>query len=274
MNIDNIIYLKNVLGDEEAKKYLKADEERLKILVEVLKKTSIKRILDTGMLNKFCNRIAYAKYGKVYARVLCAVGKFKITTEIPFEYLMFVLEYIDGADNDEIKYKKIFERINKFSEFCSIVYDYNEHLKSLVEKEIDDANMDKITIDKFIQSGGTLEELINVINKCEIEDFNRDTKIPVSLLETMKNERYEVSICQIGYLVSLMSSLNLGKKTQVELLEVYYNGLEQSKKNGFSTDSLVVENKPKLYKLLKNKGLIANILENEMDNEPVKQIKM
>lgn len=35
-----------------------------------------------------------------------------------------------------------------------------DRLKMLVEKEIEDANKDKITIDEFIQNGGSLEELI------------------------------------------------------------------------------------------------------------------
>ena len=274
MNIKDIVYLKDVLGEEEARKYLKADEEKIKILVEVLKKTDIKNMINTDNFNDFCNKIAYAKYGKVYARVLCAIGKFDIVGELPISYKMFLLYYIDGGYNDEDIYKQLFEWINDFHLFTNFSFNYNEHLKSLVQKEIAAANEDKITIDNFIKNGGSLEELIAVIKNCEITDFNKDTKIPVSLLETMKHEKYEVSICQIGFQVSQLSSLNLGKKTEQELLETYYAGLEQSKNNGFSTDVLVVENKPRLYKFLKSKGLIANDIENERNNESVKHIKM
>ena len=274
MNVNNIIYLKDALGCEEARKYLKADEERLKILVEVLMKTDIKNMINTDMFNDFCNKIAYAKYGKVYARVLCAVGKFKIDNGLPIAYRMFLLWYIEGGYNNEIKYEELFEWINDFKEFSPLVFNYDEHLKSLVQKEIDAANEDKITIDNFIKNGGSLEELIAVIKNCEITDFNKDTKIPVSLLETMKHEKCEVSICQIGFLVSLLSNLNLDKKTEKELLETYYDGLKQSKNNGFSTDVLVVENKPRLYKFLKSKGLIANDIENGINyNKDVKELK-
>lgn len=274
MNIKDIIYLKDVLGEKETKKYLKADEGRIKILVQVLKKTNIKNILNSNMLNEFCNKIAYAKYGKIYARVLIAVGKFKVVGELPIAYRMFLVYYIDKGYNNETKYKELFEWINDFKEFSPLVFNYDEHLKSLVQNEIDVANEDKITVDKFIQNGGSLEELIDVIKNCEITDFNKDTKIPVSLLKTLKHEKYEVSICQIDFLVSLLSSLNLGKKTEQELLESYYAGLEQSKNNGFSTDVLIVENKPRLYKLLKSKGLIANDLENEINHsKDVKELK-
>ena len=247
MNIDNIVYLKNILGEDEVKKYLTADEEKRKMLVKVLKKTSI-------------------------SRVLCVMGKFKVGVEIPFEYQMFLIDYMNLGYNHEMEYKKLFQRVKNFAEFLPIIFEYHEQIELLVEQEIETVNEDKITIDEFMKNGGSVEALIDVLLKGEIKDFNGNTRIPVFLLET-NIKKYVVNIPQIGYLVSIMSSLDLGKETQRELLEVYYKGLEQSKQNGFSTDSLMVEDKPRLYRLLKNRGLTANVLETKRDNLYVKRLK-
>lgn len=74
-------------------------------------------------------------------------------------------------------------------------------------------------------------------------------------------------------MVALLSSLNVDENTATEVLEVYYEGLEQGKQNGFSTNVLIVENRPNLYKLLKSRGLTANVIENEKDNDCTKQLK-
>lgn len=85
-------------------------------------------------------------------------------------------------------------------------------------------------------------------------------------------EKYEVKCQEIGYLVATLSHLDINKKTQSELLEVYYDSLKQGIQNGFSTDTLVVENKPNLYILLNSQGLIASTLESKVNHKNIKQL--
>lgn len=265
MNTADIICLKNTLGEAEARKYLKADEEKIKILVKILKKTSVKRILDTDIFNEFCNKIIFGKYGKIYADVLCDIGKFNIGTRIPIKYQLFLINYINYGYNNEKKYKALFKDIEKFNEISSTSFDY-EFTRILVEHEIKNTNKDKITIHEFLRSGGSLEELIDIMSKCEIKDFNLDTKIPVNDLKTINQEKFEASISQINYLVMKLPTLNMGKKTKIELLEVYYQEIVQKSQNNNQTDILILQNKPNLYKYLKRNGFIANILEVEKEN--------
>lgn len=70
-----------------------------------------------------------------------------------------------------------------------------------------------------------------------------------------------------------MHSLNLGKKTEQKLLENYYEYLQQNKKNDLKMTTFVIENKPRLYKLLKERGFMTINLDDKKDNMINKQLK-
>ncbi len=70
-----------------------------------------------------------------------------------------------------------------------------------------------------------------------------------------KNPLYQTKIPEIGFLVSIMSHLNLNQETEKELLETYYAGLEQNMKDEFTSEHIIVKNKPQLFKLLNKQHL-------------------
>jgi len=255
MNISNFIYLKDILGDDEVKRYLGVDSKKIILLVDILKKTKIKEILQFSVLCEFCNRILYGIYGDVFGKMLVLVGDLSCFSYVPLKYFLLLEKYVRIGYCNEEEYRKIVKEITLFSK-QDLTYE------ELLEQEIKIAK-EETTIDKFIKNNGSMDELVSILSLIELEEFDLQTKIPVSLVKSVEKERYEVDRVQIGFLVSMMSTLKLGKELEIELLEVYYKGLEFGRKNGFSTNVLIVENKPKLYRFLKEKGYIANIIKEE-----------
>ncbi len=261
MNINDITYLQNILGEEEARRCLKAEESRIKLLVQVLKKTSLKRELTPRTFQELCNKILYGKYGVVFSNLLCNIGKFPVGKPFPDTYRLLCAYYLkDGYRNEKI-YREMFSpymMIELRKKFPNMINDLL--IEQLMEQEIAAANQEKITIGDFLKEGGSLEELVHVLKDNDLKDFNMNTKIPCLKLQSMKEEYYQVSISQITYLISRLASLQIGRKLTEELMEVYQQGMDQEKENGFATDTLVVKNKPKLYRYLNSRGYIATPL--------------
>lgn len=72
---------------------------------------------------------------------------------------------------------------------------------------------------------------------------------------TNKVNEYKVCRYQIGYLVSLLSP-NTPQELAKELLETYYDILEQCKINGFAKEEYIVNGKPHLYNFLNENDMV------------------
>lgn len=177
MKLEDIVYLRNVLGEEVTSKLLNADEERISILSWLLKKCSIKNVLPMQKFQELCYKLAYGKYGKVFARVLDNIGTFNEDDIIAsIQYRKFIDAYLQNAWNDDHEYINLFEIVKKFDRF-TFKYDY-ESIMKLVHEEVRYANKQSITIGEFIENGGSLDQLINTLSNYEIKEFNTNTKVP------------------------------------------------------------------------------------------------
>lgn len=246
MKVENMRKLLKLLGEENAKKYMNVDNRKIESIILALHKTYISSMLSPIMLNKFCDRIIKGDYGEVYVDVLAQIGKIPITKENLQTYRSLLTEYMNTGYNTEKKYRELLDRISKQQKNFNFDFDY-EAVKLQMEKEIQKAKS-KTTVEKFLNNGGSLEELVTRLDFLQIEEFNEHTTIEEEF-------SYQVKIPEIGFLVSKISNLSLDKETEAELLETYYAGLEQNKSDGFASVLLTVRNKPRLFKLLNKQCL-------------------
>lgn len=74
----------------------------------------------------------------------------------------------------------------------------------------------------------------------------------------MQNEKQDVKIeiYKIGFLVSLLHTLELEQIVVKELLETYYNALEIGKTNGFMDTEIIISDKPNLIEFLLNQKIV------------------
>lgn len=74
----------------------------------------------------------------------------------------------------------------------------------------------------------------------------------------MQDEKQDVKIeiYKIGFLVSIIHTLDIENVVIKELLEVYYTGLEQGKLNGFSDTEIIINGKPNLIEFLLNQEIV------------------
>ena len=73
----------------------------------------------------------------------------------------------------------------------------------------------------------------------------------------MQDEKQDVKIeiYKIGFLVSIIHTLDIENVVIKELLEVYYSGLEQGKLNGFTDTEIIINDKPNLIEFLLNQEI-------------------
>lgn len=74
----------------------------------------------------------------------------------------------------------------------------------------------------------------------------------------MQDEKQDVKIeiYKIGFLVSIIHTLDIENVVIKELLEVYYSGLEQGKLNGFTDTEIIINDKPNLIEFLLNQEMV------------------
>ena len=74
----------------------------------------------------------------------------------------------------------------------------------------------------------------------------------------MQDEKQDVKIeiYKIGFLVSIIHTLDIENVVIKELLEVYYSGLEQGKLNGFTDTEIIINDKPNLINFLLNQETV------------------
>lgn len=74
----------------------------------------------------------------------------------------------------------------------------------------------------------------------------------------MQDEKQDVKIeiYKIGFLVSIIHTLDIENVVIKELLEVYYSGLEQGKLNGFTDTEIIISDKPNLINFLLNQEIV------------------
>lgn len=74
----------------------------------------------------------------------------------------------------------------------------------------------------------------------------------------MQDEKQDVKIeiYKIGFLVSIIHTLDIENVVIKELLEVYYSGLEQGKLNGFTDTEIIINDKPNLIEFLLNQEIV------------------
>ena len=159
----------------------------------------------------------------------------------------------------------------KKSGILKILTDFNldiDYLNNLVEAEIENVKKNKTTIRDFLNSGGSLDELINILVDNQVSNFSLDTKIPVLLQTPNELKEFKVDTSTLGFLVSIMSSKNWNDDLKKELITAYYDGLKFCKSNDFSNTILTIVGKPNLYRYLANHGfLVENVSNKEVKLE-------
>lgn len=81
----------------------------------------------------------------------------------------------------------------------------------------------------------------------------------------MQDEKQDVKIeiYKIGFLVSIIHTLDIENVVIKELLEVYYSGLEQGKLNGFTDTEIIISDKPNLINFFLNQEIVEFKLQEE-----------
>ena len=271
MKLKNIIYLNSILGENETQKYLQADEYRLSLLIDLLLHTKITTILEQKTLEEFCYKLTFGKYGIVLAELLPVYWKkIKKLTEKDYREIIDKFNYY-GYKNEK-NYLQIFNIIKLKYPNSKELYD-NYKIDILVQKEITSANIEKITVLDFFQNGGTLTDLKNILVMDNIFEFNLNTKITKPDINIDDNFEYEVDMSEIIFLSSTLytKTKEISSQAKKELLEIYYECLEQGKEIGFEQRILKIKGKPNLYKYLSQKGIVK---ENKLvinKNSPLKK---
>lgn len=271
MKLKNIIYLNSILGENETQKYLQADEYRLSLLIDVLLHTKITTILEQKTLEEFCYKLTFGKYGIVLAELLPVYcEKNKRIAEKDYREIIDNFNYY-GYKNEK-NYLQIFNIIKLKYQNSKELYD-NYKIDILVQKEITSANIEKITVLDFFQNGGTLTDLKNILVMDNIFEFNLNTKITKPDINIDDNFEYEVDMSEIIFLSSTLytKTKEISSQAKKELLEIYYECLEQGKEIGFEQRILKIKGKPNLYKYLSQKGIVK---ENKLvinKNSPLKK---
>jgi len=134
MYLEYYDFLENLLG-EDVKKFANANEDDLKYLINTLKYTNLKDILDLSTLKDLCYKIVYSKYKKSFVYVLWLVGHIDLSNEIPMTYQRFIYYYLDFGHNNAKKYKEIFKFIESFF-FAELSINYNDII-NLVDSEME-----------------------------------------------------------------------------------------------------------------------------------------
>ena len=71
-----------------------------------------------------------------------------------------------------------------------------------------------------------------------------------------EKQNVKIEIYKIGFLVSIIHTLDIENVVIKELLEVYYSGLEQGKLNGFTDTEIIINDKPNLIEFLLNQEIV------------------
>ena len=71
-----------------------------------------------------------------------------------------------------------------------------------------------------------------------------------------EKQNVKIEIYKIGFLVSIIHTLDIENVVIKELLEVYYSGLEQGKLNGFTDTEIIINDKPNLIEFLLNQEMV------------------
>lgn len=258
MQLNDLIYLNNLLGEEEVKKYINVSKGDIDLLIKLLRHTNIVNVLDRKDLVKLCQKIAFGKYKKVFVECLCEMNDLTKREKFISKYRGIINEFIEDASQNEEIYLEVFEDLRILGINNKISVDWKV-LDVLILEEIENVRIEseKISIKTFLDNGGTISELILILSdlKKSINDFNLDTYIDIPT-STLNDCVYKVEIFKITYLVSLLGSLNLSKAVERELLETYYEGLEEGKSSGFTVNELVVRGRVNLYNYLKENELL------------------
>lgn len=115
-----------------------------------------------------------------------------------------------------------------------------------------------------------LDEIImNKMQALSLDNYNNEKYIRQSKESEMRNKILNINpndnmIFKLKWLEIPLLVAKLGEKAiasldpilRQELFQVYYDGLQENKDNGFTTTELVIYNKPHLYNYLLEKGII------------------
>lgn len=74
MEVKNIKFLKNILGESLTEKLLKVSEEKTKNIIFLLKNTKIRNILSEKQLQDVCKKIAFGIYGDTFVKAIANIG--------------------------------------------------------------------------------------------------------------------------------------------------------------------------------------------------------
>lgn len=236
---------------KKQKKYLKADEEKIYELIRILKCTIIKENLTNEELEDFCNKMVFGKYGKIFGIILYNLDQARdVKNSIECKKLIDI--FINKGYINEKEYLNLFGYYKKISKNNPFIYNTNE-LEIAIKKEIEEANLGKISVSDFLESGGTLSEIIPIFQDRFIKEISLNSEINNIRLKPIE---YEVDIYEIIFLVSILNTLDISKETKTELLKTYYECLEEGKKDGFIKTKITIKKRPNLYSLLlENKQL-------------------
>lgn len=244
MEVKNIKFLKNILGESLTAELLKASEEKTKNIIFLLKHTKIRNILSEKQLQDVCKKIAFGIYGDIFVKAIINIDINNIEDEKEIKKL--IIYYNDLGCKYADNYQELLN-----TNFLKHSTPKTLDLSIMGKKEIEEK--DEITVLEFLNNFGSLEELLSILEEYNVTHFNLDldSKLPIQIINKLKIKDLKIYFYQIALLYANLDKLNLDPVIEEELLETYYNGISTMEKDVFNNCIINLKNKPHLIYYLK-----------------------
>lgn len=177
MYIHELSYLRNRFGEEEAKQYITASNERAVNVVKLLKETSISQDLKIEKLKDLCHKLILGKYGQTFCKMLYLQGSFSRNNTISSIYYYVVDKYLEvGYEREEeyIQLLKDFVSINNKDSRPTVRFSM-DFVENYLDIELKEVNSTKITVKEYLDNGGTVMNLLGYLALQNIKTFDLTT---------------------------------------------------------------------------------------------------
>lgn len=175
IGLQQLDYLREILGEEEANNLFNHNEEKAKTFANFIKMMLKKEFFTKDEALKMLEIYKNSKYGQTFLEMLWILetnNKIEIKESM---YSLYQYRYLRSC-NDETKYREFLGKITKYYGDCNGYLD-SEYIDSNIQKE-KQVKL-QISVKEFIEKGGSIKQLKSILGK---KEFDMDTKILVNNL--------------------------------------------------------------------------------------------
>ncbi len=187
MKLNDLVYIKQKLNEEFAKRCISADSKKVEDLVRLLKDMELDYfpLLSYEEKLDLSEKLVFATYGSTFCKL---VSNLINCEPFPIAYKFLYEDYMKKAFNSEEEYIKLFEKFEEKSSrdmTLQAKYHYNQ-IYSMLHEELNNVKQKTITVAEYLNNNGSLSVLSSLLRQQGISDFDLNTRLNIEETDVKK----------------------------------------------------------------------------------------